>query len=96
MKKKAKSKTKDLELSYKFRPILEASAIEFEFQEKLTMLAIHVPTVGVFVVGKGGPSPSPCWKYPEKMSFKDAVSKTFRRILEEGWQSAKEKKTCCP
>lgn len=92
MKKKTKSKTKDLELSYKFRPVLDASAVEFSFEEKLTMLAIHVPTVGIFVVGKGGLSPSPCWKYPEKTSFKDAVSKTFGRILEEAHKAVKEKK----
>lgn len=90
--KKAAEKTKDFELSYKFRPILEASAIEFEFQESLTMLAIHLPTVGVFVVGKGGLSPSPCWKYPEKTSFKDAISKTFGQILEEAHKAVKEKK----
>lgn len=89
MKKKARSKTKDIELSYKFRPILQASAIEFEFKENLVMVAIHVPTVGVFVVGKNGPSPSPCWKYPPKTPFKDAVSKTFRQILEEAHQSEK-------
>lgn len=98
MKKKANRKVpyKDIPLSYVARPILNAEAMEFTFAGKLTIVAIHVPTVGVLVVGKNTPNnPSRCWSYPPKTSFKEAVSTTFRQILEDSYNKSKEKHDAC-
>lgn len=91
MKKKAK-KYEDIALDYKSRPILNAAAVEYTFQDKLTMVAIHVPTIGVVVVGKDAHNPSRCWSYPEKTSFNDAVSKTFKQILDAAAKQLKARK----
>lgn len=89
--KKAKP-NKDLKLDYKMRSILNASAVEFKFEEKLDMVAIHVPTVGVIVTRKGDASPSRCWTYPAATPFKDALSKTFENMLNDACENAKKAK----
>lgn len=88
--KKAKTKRgyKDLKLDYKIRSILNTSAVEFRFAEKLDIVAINVPKMAVLVVGKN--YPGRVWSYPPETPFDDAVSKTFREILEAACESAKK------
>lgn len=86
---KKKSKTKDLVLDYTSRPLLHSEAMEFQFKSTI-LIAVNVPTVGMVVMGKD--SPSRCWSYPQGTSFKDAVSKTLRTILEDACKHWKEKK----
>jgi hypothetical protein len=90
-KQKAKSKRrhKDLKLDYSMRAILNASAVEFRFAEKLDIVAIHVPTIGVLVVGKN--NPFRVWSYPPETPFKDAVSKTFGEILASACENDRKK-----
>lgn len=87
--KKAKPKHKDLKLDYRMRSILNTSAVEFRFAEKLDLVAIHVPTIGVLVVGKK--NPSRVWSYPSETPFEEAVSKTFKKMLEEACENDQKK-----
>lgn len=92
--KKPKAKGRGIKLNYKMRAILKASAIEFTFSEKFSIVAIHVPTVGMLVVGKAAANPSRCWTYPPDTSFKNAISKTFDQILDMADKQLKDHKEC--
>ena len=97
--KTSKPKTKALRLDYKGAALSGTSAMQFEFEEKLAFIAIDIPGVGVFLVGRDCPNPSRCWSYPPGTPFKKAVGATIQAVLEEAskdLKEAKKKKACCP
>lgn len=92
MKKKPKSNYKDITLEYRSRVIFHATATEFTFEDSLRMVAIHLPKIGVIVVGRSTLSPSRCWTYPVKTGLTEAVSKTFKQILDVAHKKLKADK----
>jgi hypothetical protein len=81
VKKKANRNNRDIELDYVRHPI-KSTAVEFKFTKGLSIVAIRMPSIGTVVIGKDTKNPSRCWTYPSEISMKEAVSKTFKAILD--------------
>lgn len=89
-KPKSKAKYRDLVLDYTCLDIQGTSSSLFKFREGLEMLVFVIPEVGVMVVGRG--STSRAWTYPPETPVKDAMSKTFKLILEQACEESRKKK----
>ncbi len=89
-KGKGKPRYRDIQLDYHCVDIPGTSTSIFKFREGLEMLVISIPTIGVVVVGRSPASRA--WTYPPGTPVKDAMSKTFRLILEQACEESKKAK----